>query len=158
MLSRTSLSSWSGFLCQIISRVLLPLKLGRYQGAIFVVAVKAAHSLASEVTGVDVLLEQRAGPVLIVAQDLMHDLHDREAGIKADEIRQLERPHRLIGAQLHRSINVGDTADSLIERIDRFIDHREQNAIYDKARKIFRGHRAFAELSGKPLSGFVGFL
>ncbi len=34
--------------------------------------------------------QQRAGAVLVVAEPLMQHLHDRQAGVEADEVRKLQ--------------------------------------------------------------------
>ena len=42
--------------------------------------------LPAEPPGVDVLPEQRAGPVAVVAEVAVEDLEDGEAGVEADEV------------------------------------------------------------------------
>src|ERR1700680_4818515 len=92
-----------------------------------VVSVEATAGLATEITRIDVLLEQRAWPVLVVTEHPMHHLHDREAGIEADQVGELEGSHRLIRAELHCGIDIGDAANALIERVNAFVDHRQQD-------------------------------
>src|SRR5215510_11038408 len=50
------------------------------------VVVEAALDLAAEPAGLDVLHQERAGAILAVGQPLIEHLHDREAGVEADEI------------------------------------------------------------------------
>src|SRR6202050_622455 len=120
--------------------------------SLFVVSVETAAGLASEVARIDVLFQQRAGTVLVVTQPTMHHFHDREAGIESDQVGELERAHRLVGAELHRGVDIGHAADAFIERVDGLIDHRQQHAIDDEAGEVLRCHRTFAEAIGERLS------
>src|SRR5947208_14700553 len=89
------------------------------------VAVEATAGLPAEVARVDVLLEERARPILVIAENAMHDFHDCEARVETDEVSELEGPHRLIRAELHRGVDVLLTADPFVDRVDRLVDHRE---------------------------------
>src|SRR5262249_45173214 len=64
------------------------------------VLVEPAAALPSQVAGPDHVAEQRARPVLRIAESAVQDLHDAQAGVETDQIRQLERPHRVVHAQL----------------------------------------------------------
>src|SRR5216684_5476559 len=126
------------------------------QTALLIVFIKAAAGLAPEISRVHVLLEQRAGTILVVAEHPMHHLHDREAGVEPDQVGQLERPHRLIGAEFYRGVDIGYAANPFVECVNRFVDHRQQHAIYDEAREILRSHRGLAELLRQPASLLEG--
>src|ERR1700691_5467950 len=63
----------------------------RNQSTLLIIYIKSAAGFAAQVSGVDVLLQQRARTVLVVAQHTMHHLHDRKAGVEPDQVRQLER-------------------------------------------------------------------
>src|SRR5512134_110759 len=77
-------------------------RLARRDRRLAPVVVEAALGLAAEPARLDVLHEQRAGPVLGIGEPLVQHLHYGEAGIQADEIGELERPHGMVGAELHR--------------------------------------------------------
>src|SRR5580700_8441626 len=70
----------------------------RNQSTLFIIYIKSTARFAAEIASVDVLLQQRARTVLVVAEHPMHHFHDREAGVEPNQISQLERAHRLIGA------------------------------------------------------------
>src|SRR5580704_16020029 len=118
----------------------------RNQSTLLIIYIKSTARFAAEIASVDVLLQQRARTVLVVAEHPMHHLHDREAGVEPNQVRQLERAHRLIGAELHRRVDIRHAADAFVHRVNRFVDHRQQHAIDDEPGKILRGHRSLAEL------------
>src|ERR1700704_4525261 len=82
----------------------------RRHGLFAAIVVEAALSLAAEPTGLDVLHQKRAGPVLGVGQALVEHLHDGETGVEADEVGQLEGPHGMIGAHAHGLVDGLDRA------------------------------------------------
>src|SRR5580700_3003421 len=47
----------------------------RNQSTLLIIYIKTAARFFPEITGVDVLLQQRARPVLVVAEHPMHHLH-----------------------------------------------------------------------------------
>ena len=91
--------------------------------------------LAAQPAGFDIFHQQRTGAVFGIRQAFIQHLHHRQAGIEADEIGQLQRPHRMIGAQPHGGVDRVDIADAFIERIDRLVDHRQQDAVDDEGGK-----------------------
>src|ERR1700688_2117596 len=120
------------------------------------IVVEAALGVAAEPAGLDVFYQERAGPVLGVRETLMQDLHDRQTGIEADEIGKFKRPHRMVRTELHRGVDRLDVSDPLIQRIDRLVDHRQQNAIDDERRKILRNRDLLAEPGDELLGGVEG--
>src|SRR5437899_5346769 len=102
------------------------------------VVVEAALRLAAEPTGLDIFHEQRTRPVFRISQPLMQHLHDRKTRIETDEIGEFQRPHRVMRAELHGGVDRLDVPDALIERVDRLVDHRQQDAADDEGRKILR--------------------
>ena len=58
----------------------------------------------------------------------------------------VERPHRVVHAKLHDGVDGFGRADAFVEREDRFVDHRHENAVGDKARKIIDLDRRLAQL------------
>src|ERR1700676_1687476 len=121
----------------------------RNQSTLLIIYIKSAARFAAEIAGINVLLQQRARPILVVAEHPMHHLHDREAGVQPNQVSQLERTHRLIGSELHRGVDIRDPADSFVHRVNRFVNHREQHAIDDESREILRGNRSLAEVLGE---------
>src|SRR5580658_2805825 len=61
--------------------------------------IKAAPALASQPASVDHADQQRAGPVLRIAESVFEDAHDIEADIEANEVGERERAHRMGHAQ-----------------------------------------------------------
>ena len=66
------------------------------------VLVEAAAALLAEPAGGDVLAQQRARAVLVVAEPSCSTSAIARHGVEADEVGELERAHRLVDAQLHR--------------------------------------------------------
>ena len=64
----------------------------------------------------------------------------------------------MIGPHFHGLVNAHHIADTFIKRKNRFIDHRQQNAIDDKGRKIFRHTRGLADIFDNLLGRFKGFI
>src|SRR5437879_415045 len=89
------------------------------------IIVEAALDLAADPAGLDVLHQQRTRAVFGIGQALVQHLHHRQAGIEADEVGELERAHRMVGAELHAGVDRLDIADALVERVDRLVDHRQ---------------------------------
>src|SRR3546814_3975351 len=55
----------------------------------------------------------------------------------------------MIGAEPHGGIDGAHRADALVERVDRLVDHRQQDAVHDESREVFRRRGGLAELLGK---------
>src|SRR5262245_30913442 len=64
------------------------------------VGVEALAGLPAEAPGGHVLAEERAGRVALVAEAALEDLHDRDAGVEADQIGERERAHLVVEAEL----------------------------------------------------------
>ena len=69
--------------------------------------------------------------------------------------RQVSRPMKsasssgpigMVGAQLHGRVDGLDRADALIQRVDRLVDHRHQDAVDDEGREVLRRRRGLAQL------------
>src|SRR5208282_3748851 len=110
------------------------------------IIIEAAPGLAAEPARLDIFHEERTGPILAVGKALVEDVHDGETGVEADEIGELERPHRMMGAKPHADVDRLDRADTFIKCIDRFVDHGQQDAVHDEGRKILGVGRGLAEL------------
>jgi hypothetical protein len=55
----------------------------------------------------------------------------------------------MMRAEPHGRIDRLDVPDTLIERIDRLVDHRQQDAVHDERREIFRHRDGLAKLGDK---------
>jgi len=88
----------------------------------------------------------------------MQHLHHRQAGVETDEIGELQGTHRMIGAQAHRRIDRLDGADAFVKRVDRFVDHRQQDTVDDKGRKIFGDGDSLAKPAAKFLRRLKSFV
>src|SRR5947208_1091597 len=97
--------------------------------ALRVVLVEPAADLLAEPAGGDVLPEQRARPVLVVAELAVEDLGDREAGVEADQIGELERAHRVVEAELDAGVDVDRRAEALVEAVAGLVEQRDQHAV-----------------------------
>src|SRR5512144_2898227 len=92
--------------------------------ALRVVLVEPAADLLAEPARRDVLAQQRAWPVLVVAELAMQHLGDRQAGIQADQIGELERPHRVVEAEPHAGVDVGRRPQPFVEPVARLVEQR----------------------------------
>src|SRR5690242_17902878 len=59
-----------------------------------IVGIKSTPALASKITRIDVLAQQRAGPVLVLAQARVQHLQDVEAGVESNQVGKLQRTQR----------------------------------------------------------------
>src|SRR5271169_6619259 len=55
----------------------------------------------------------------------------------------------MIGAKAHRSIDGVDRAYALVERVDRLVNHRQQNAVDDEGGEILRNRYRLAQLAAE---------
>jgi hypothetical protein len=62
------------------------------------VTVEAAPGFAAHPSGRNIALEQRAGAIFRVAQALVQHVENVHTNVQADEICQLQRPHRMVHA------------------------------------------------------------
>jgi hypothetical protein len=76
----------------------------------------------------------------------MQRLHYRQACIQSDEVGELQRTHRMVGAKSHRRIDRIDCPDSLVKGVDGFIDQWQQDSIDDECGEVRRLDNSFAEL------------
>src|SRR5688572_14430412 len=69
------------------------------------VFIDSLADLAPEPPGLDVLREQRTRPVLL-PQAPVQVFEDAEARVQADEVHELEGPHRVIQTELQRLVDI----------------------------------------------------
>lgn len=87
------------------------------------VVVEADAALLAELAGADHLLEQRMRTILGIAGLALEDFHDGEADVEADQIAESQRTHRMIGTELHGSVDAFDGGDALGVDADGLVDH-----------------------------------
>src|SRR5207237_1707244 len=75
------------------------------RGSASPVIVEALARLAAEVAGRHVVAQQRARPILVLAEARVQALEDRQTGIEPDQVGERERAHRLVGAELHAAVD-----------------------------------------------------
>ena len=114
--------------------------------SIVLVAEHAPTRLATKMAGSHQLLEQRTWPVFRIGELVMEDLHHREQHIEPDHVGQGQRTDRMIATELHSLVDVLGARISLGKHEERFIDHRQDNAIDDEPRRAFDGDGRLAEL------------
>src|SRR5262245_10202892 len=57
----------------------------------------------------------------------------------------------MMSTKSHGDVDAFDRAYAFIERIDRLVDHREQDPVYDEGREILRDGRGLAKLCDERL-------
>ena len=75
----------------------------------------------------------------------MISMHD----VEADEVGELERPHRVVEADPRAGIDVLGRADPLLERPHRLGEERHQDPVDDEPRPVGRDDDLLAELAGR---------
>ncbi len=86
----------------------------------------------------------------------MQHVHDGQCHVQTHEVRQFQRPHRVVGPQLHGGVDRGDRADAFVQRIDGLVHHRHQNTVDDEGREIFGCGGLFADALCKDDSRIIG--
>src|SRR5579883_3154263 len=76
--------------------------------------VEALAGLLPELAGADHLAQQGGGAELL-AELAVQVVENGEAHVEADEVRELERPHRVAVPELHRLVDVGGAGDAALE-------------------------------------------
>ena len=86
----------------------------------------------------------------------MQHVHDRQDDVQPHEVRQFQRAHRMVGAQLQRLVDRGDVPDALVQGVDRLIDHRHQDAVDDEGGEVLGIGRGLAQRLGEGDGRFIG--
>src|SRR6478736_10533826 len=97
------------------------------------VVVETLAALATVALGADHPAQQGRGRVVRVPELGIKRVEDREARVEADEVDQLERPHREVAAALHRGVDVVPGGDAGVEESRRVVEVREQQRVHDEA-------------------------
>src|SRR6266550_1064684 len=109
-------------------------------------AVKYPPGFAAEPSGSHVFLQQGASAILRIAEPFLQYVHDIHANVEANEICQLQRPHRMIHPQLHYRVDGFRRGYTFHHAISRLIDERHQHAIRNKPGRVIHCHRFFPQL------------
>src|SRR5438477_9359224 len=80
------------------------------------VFVEAVARLPAQAPGLDVFPEKRRGRVAIVAEALLEDLHDRHAGVEADQVGERQRAERMCEAEPRDRVDRLSLCDAFLQR------------------------------------------
>src|SRR5690242_6477054 len=87
------------------------------------------------------LPEQRRGTVLVVPEIPLQHLEDREAHVEPDQVRQRQRPERVVHAELHHRVHGFGRRHAFHDAEHRLVDHRHEHAIRHEPGRILHYHR-----------------
>ncbi len=85
--------------------------------------------LAAEMAGVDHLLQQRRRAIFRIVEALVEHFHHRQHGVEPDQVGERQRADRVVAAELHAGIDLLRRRDAFLQREDRLVDHRAQDAV-----------------------------
>src|SRR5688572_21445448 len=126
------------------------------------VVVEASPRLPPEVSGIHHAPDQGTGPVLGVAEAPVEDLEDLEADVEADQVRELERPHRVPHAEPEDRVDVLAGGDAFHQREGRLVDEGHEDPVRDEPGVVGDGDRGLfeppRELDGQRVNGIGGGL
>ena len=102
--------------------------------------------------------EQRARPVARVAEALLEDPEDREAGVETDEVGELSGPIGWFMPSFMIPSIASLVATPSRSGLDRLVDHRHQDAVGDETRVVVAEDRRLAHPPGEVLDGRGGLV
>src|SRR4051812_43446364 len=85
-------------------------------GALIVVHVEAAPRFFAEPAGSDEILQQHGRAIFRIAELVLEHLGDRQHRVEADQIRELEWPHRVIEPEARAAVDVFCAARAFFQR------------------------------------------
>ncbi len=109
------------------------------------VGVEALARLLAEVAGFDELEEHLRRAELVAAEAVVEHAHDAEADVEADEVGELERPHRVVEPDPGAGVDVLGGADALLVGAHRLGEERHQDPVDDEAGPVGRDDDLLAE-------------
>lgn len=80
---------------------------------------------------------------------MVQDIHDSQAGVETDEIRQSQRTHRNVGSVLHNAVNVLTATDTSLKADNSLVNVRHQNTVGEETGRISRDGWNFAHALDK---------
>src|SRR6267143_418267 len=118
----------------------------RRQGSLVpAVLVDAAARLPADAARPHILAQECRRPELRVSRLAEEDLHHVEADVEAGIVREFERPHGHVRPQLHRLVDVLGARDALLEKVERLVHHRNEEAIHHETRGLLHLDGLLAE-------------
>ena len=88
----------------------------------------------------------------------MQNVHDSQAGVESNEVRQSQRTHGNVGPILHDVVNVLATTNTGLKADDGLVDIRHQDAVGEETRRVSRYGRDFTHTLHKRNSRVDGLL
>ena len=132
-------------------------RVGGPMRALSAVVVVAAPGLAPVQPGCDLARLDRGGaPARLAEAQLVEALGDVKAGVHADEIAELERPHAEAAAEAHDAVDGLHVRDPLLQQAQRLQAKRAVAAVHDEAGHVGRAdhvlaHREAGRLARSPV-------
>src|SRR5690606_7713231 len=110
--------------------------------------IEALTCLATQFPGCNQPPKQDRRTVLVLTEVAMQYLHDREDDIEPDQVRQLERTHRVRSAEFHGLVNCLACRHASLEAHDRLVEHRHQHAIHYESGRVRDLNRGLSHPGG----------
>src|SRR5712692_9742546 len=107
------------------------------------VFINASPGFPAQAAFLDVTSQQRIGAVLF-AERAVQVLENLEPNVQADEIAELEGPHRVIQAQFHRFVDIFGSSDARFEHVESFVSDQRVDARGDKTRGFVHDYNFLA--------------
>ena len=104
--------------------------------------------LLPEVALLDEVHEHLRRRELRLPEAVLEHPHDAEADVEADEVGELERPHRVVEADLAPRVDVLGGAEALLVGVHRLREERHQDPVDDEPGPVGRDDDLLAELAG----------
>src|SRR4051794_20886145 len=122
------------------------------------VVVEPARGLPPVVPRGNHLAERgrRREPLLAVLVE--HDVADGLEGVEANEVAQRQRSHRVVGASLHRGVDLLDRPDALLVGAHPVEQEGDEQAVDDEAGLVLGLHGELAELLAVVEAGLEGLV
>ena len=93
------------------------------------VLIEPFATLLTKPPSVDHLAQQHGRPIFTVPSLFMKHFHDGIARIESDEVGQLQRAHRDVGAVFHDIVDVVFGSNTCLKTSDGFVDIGHQHAV-----------------------------
>src|SRR5579859_2393565 len=113
--------------------------------SLVVVNVKTSAGLLSVPARGHEVAKKDGRPVLVVAEVAVQNLGDREHGVEADEIRELERAHGVVQAEASPLVDVLGRGEPFLEREAGFVQERDEHTVDDEAGPVLGSDDRFPE-------------
>src|SRR5207245_8654527 len=98
------------------------------------VRIDATPALAAEAAFLYQLPQIGGRRIFFPAEIARENLHDRDAYVEADEVREAQWPDGVAHPERHDRVDVRCAPNTLAQREEGLVDHRHQTAVRDEAR------------------------